>query len=128
MAKEETLEIRLIDLPREGEFRVVQMILDGELVMLCGHNYHSEILENFLRQIGIQPIKKTIKGLLEEKEIPELSGNRYSVMGMGMAKISNNTKQFQLPYGESADYKIGTDYIFRKQLEQQFKDWKIGTI
>jgi len=128
MVQKENLEIKIIDLPIEGEFKVVQLLFDGELVMLCGYTYHAEILDNFLRQNEIKPVKKIIKGLLEEKEVPELTGDRYNILGMGWAKICTRTNQFQLPYGESVDYKIGTDYVFRKQLEQQFSDWKIGTI
>ncbi len=129
MTNTENLEIIAIEnLPKEGEFQIVQILINGELIMYCAHNDHSEMLETILRKYEIRPIKKTITTMLGEKDLPELSGKKYTVLGMGRAKISTSTNQFQLPYDRSKDYNIGPDYTFRKILERQFSDWKIGTI
>lgn len=128
MIEKDDSKIEIIDLPQEGEFKVIQMLFDGKLIMLCGYNDHYEILENFLRQNGIPPERTIIKTLLGEKEIPKITGDRYTIMGMGRSKINTNARKFQLPYDSSIDYNIGPNYTFRKQLERQFEDWKLGTI
>jgi len=120
--------IKIENMPVEGEFQVVQVLIRGELVMYCAHNDHSEMLETILRKHEIQPNIKTIKTMFGEKDLPELYGDNYTVLGMGRSKIKTSTKQFQLPYDRSKDYNIGPDYTFRKILENQFSDWKIGTI
>lgn len=117
-------DIEIIDLPIEnGEFKVVQLILDGKPVMLCGYTYHSEILETYLKSKEIEYKKEIHKTLLGEIEIPSIEGQRYKVVGMGRAKINSKRKQLQLPYGASADYNLSPDYAFREQLRKQFQDW-----
>lgn len=120
--------ITIENLPNEGEFQIVQILLNGELIMYCAHNDHSDMLETVLRKHQIQPIRKTVKTMLGEKDLPELYGEKYTVLGMGRAKINTNTRQFQLPYDRSKDYNLGPDYTFRKILEHQFSDWRVGTI
>lgn len=122
MALEQDIEI--INLPNEkGEFKVVQLFLDGKPVMLCGYTYHSEILETYLRSKEIELEKKTRKTLLGEVDIAVPEGPRYRVVGMGRAKIDPRRKQFQLPYDASADYGIGPNWEFREKLREEFQDW-----
>ncbi|MEI7719152.1 MAG: hypothetical protein WCI72_04745 [archaeon] len=124
MALDEKIEI--IDLPQEGTFKVVQLLFDEKPIMLCGYSYHADILENYLRSKEIRPHKMTIRKMLEEKEIPVLTGERYKVVGMGLAEIKQQDKIFQLPFDESGDYGIQPNYDFREQLRKQFVGWKFS--
>jgi hypothetical protein len=121
-------DIEIIGLPKNGEFKVVQLIVDQHHpVMVCGktNSFHKDLLEDYLKYLEIQPEIDVIPIKTGgTKKLPKLEGERYRVVGMGSAEISSNIKFFQLPYGISVDYQIGVNEDFKKRLKQQFAGWE----
>ena len=120
-------DIELVNLPEENaEFKVVQLIVRGRPVMLCGSidALHAHILKEYLRSEGVEyetePHKKH-----ERVRLPKLVGEEYEVVGMGQAEIYHSMKFFQLPHGYSRDYGIEPCDDFRVRLKQQFEGWEI---
>ena len=117
-------KIELLNFPDKKErFKVIQIYVDEKPYLVCGSMSfnHYEILKNFLeeRKINFQMIQ-----LRQNFTIPSSNGERYKVCGMGEAEVFPEIKFFQLPYGSSHDYKIGTDKAFNDRLKELFIGWE----
>ena len=114
-------DIQIVNLPKKGTFKLVQLKLDDHPVMLCGPlvDCHKFILRDYLesQNIPIQSFRQ------DSKKLITLEGPRYIVVGMGVCNIDLEVKYFSLPYGESQDYRIGPSEDFEKRLRLQFADW-----
>lgn len=116
-------DIKIIDLPNNERFKLVQIIVDGHPVMVCGptNKFHKDLLENFLKSEKIPYKTKTRE---DGKQLVSLEGERYQVVGMGEGDIRSNLKYLELPYGKSFDYQITPNKDFRERLKQQFSGWE----
>ena len=85
-------DIEIINLPEEGRFKIVQLLVDGRPVMVCGSTdlLHKDILRAYLISMGIDVPK------LQDVELTPSHGKRYRVYGMGEAEINQDTRFFQL--------------------------------
>ncbi len=119
MALDENIEI--IGLPETGDFKVVQIFVDGHPIMVCGSSYrgHRDLLKNFLDSREIP--YKTSDGAGTS---PYLKQERYKVVGMGKAEIRQKNNFFRLPHGLSLYYGISVNAEFRERLKQQFAGWE----
>ncbi len=129
------MPVKLINLPeKETEFKVVQMYLNKEPILLCGSrklgrkNFHGLILEQYLKEQNVAfekfaPDNKFPNWLLPKLELEGV----YKVVGMGKMGIDQGIYFVQLPYGSSYDYKIGINNEFNKLIKETFKqkpgDW-----
>jgi len=48
-------DIKIIELPQNGIFKVVQLFVDKHPVMICGIGHHKYLLGDYLRSVGIEP-------------------------------------------------------------------------
>ncbi len=116
-------DIVLVDMPVQDEFKLVQLMLDGEPIMVCGPTrgteaFHRKILARFLGDRGVDydtdPVKKTM---------PLPKGDRYEVVGCGTGARYTDWNLFQLPYGGSHDYRMRPNPDFTDRLRIMFKGW-----
>jgi len=118
-------DIEIIELPNDAKFKVVQLLFEGNPVMLCGdiHGFHSEILRKYLKDNQISPKTKAVHMAHSKRRVPAEIGENYIVMGMGISEIDTEKKILTLPYGESADYNRGPSHEFDEKLRLQFSGW-----
>lgn len=121
--------VEIVDMPINSEgFKVVQLILNSKLILLCGdkNNYnehkHGKILRKYLDNNGITFETFTPNGLSSWYKIPaEEKEGVYKVVGAGLADINVAKKHFQKPYSASLDYGMKPDEEFNKQLMATIK-------
>lgn len=102
-----------------NEYKIVQLELDEKYYLLFSKKdycRHSDILLGFLKESTVPFNMIKVRGL----DITSPIGNRYKVLGAGMAKVDTQIKQ-ALFYGSSHDYCIGMNkehlYLIRTFIE-----------
>jgi hypothetical protein len=116
--------VKIVDMPMNSEgFKIVQLIHNSELVLLCGdkNNYkehkHAKILKKYLDENKIEFETFTPDGSPSWYKIPvKEKAGVYKVVGMGCADINVAEKHFRLPYGASLDYEMAPDKEFNIKL------------
>jgi len=98
----EKIKAHLIELPNESLLKIVQLDINGLPYLAFGafETYHKNILEQKLIEMQL-PYK--IVELPSSERGPELEGERYSVVGMGICQRHENKIDL---IGNSTDYKI----------------------
>ena len=137
--------VNFVDLPEYSEeFKVVQIYFKKKPFLLCGDEailesreyYHEKILRKFLSSQGLK-VEIDYKLVVPDPKsphvrIPPVKVNElYEVVGAGFAIIDSKNYYFQLPYGNSVDYKklgiLGVNEEFNKLIKQtlktQSKEW-----
>lgn len=114
-------DIELVDMPVQGDFKLVQLMLDGDPVMVCGptsgeDGYHRKILADFLDDRGVE--YDTVK-----RGVPSPKGDRYELVGCGVGGRYTDCNLFQLPDGGSHEYKMRPHPDFKERLRIQFQGW-----
>ena len=118
-------EVKIVNMPDNGRFPVVQLLIDKTPYMFCGYVHHSEILRDALKTFGITPEMIEVEEDLEKRDIPNPRGERYELVGAGFSSVDRERRIFVLPYGESKSYKNGTNHDFREKLRQQLSAWNV---
>jgi hypothetical protein len=112
-------DIELVNLPKEGRFKVVQLFVKEKPVMVCGPygSYHAKILGDYLKQEGVpfQTDKPDFSAVI----LPRLTGLDYRVVGMGESNVDSKTNKPKIPHGGSVSYDIYTDSDFEERLVLQ---------
>jgi len=113
-------DIEIVNPPEdssEASFKIVQLFVRGSPVMVCGPRniYHGDILANYLISRNISYTTFTVKDYeVGERDLPNLEGEDYNVVGMGEANSLDCT------FGTSIDYRIRPNSDFNVRLEKQF--------
>lgn len=108
-------DIEIIGLPKKGNFKVVQVMVKGRPVMVCGskYHYHSRILADYLNSQGL-PFDKC-----EDVEGPVVEGREYLLVGAGESRIDESSGKMVIPYDFSTGYCIGPNERFTERLQKQ---------
>ena len=115
----------LTNWPRHsGEFKIVQMEVEGSLFILFGPDseFHSALIMEFLRRFPDRPVH-TVKGEFDNV-YPALEGGWYKVWGAGKA-LANKEKRELIFYGRSKAYDIGISREHLERIRQMKPAWKM---
>ena len=116
----------LTNWPRSsGEFKVVQMEVEGSLFILFGPEgtFHSTMIREFLQRFPTREVH-TVKGDFDN-EYPALEGGWYKVWGAGKA-LANKEKRELIFYGRSKAYDIGISRDHLERIRAMKPAWKIN--
>ncbi len=114
----------LTNWPRHsGEFKVVQMEVDGNPFMIFGpeSTFHTVLI----KEIG-QRLNRDMPAVTDQSggEIPALEGGWYKVWGAGKA-LSNKEKRELIFYGRSKTYDIGISAEHLERIRAMKPAWKM---
>ena len=115
----------LTNWPRSsGEFKVVQMEVDGSLFIIFGPDseFHSALIREFLQRFPTREVHM-VKGDFDN-EYPALEGGWYKVWGAGKA-LANKEKRELIFYGRSKAYDIGISREHLERIKAMKPAWKI---
>ena len=121
-------KVELIGKEIEGQIKIVQIYLDDQPYLIYGHrsnSWHESLLKHFLiEKIGDYP---TIPHPHYERDVmPALEGERYKVVGMGIAIIDSSEKKLIIyKDDESFDYKIKPNKEFNELIKKSLEGWKV---
>ncbi len=116
--------VTVIGLPeRTAPVKVVQLFVDEQALLLCGTytDFHAQILHAFLtdRQLPFEIVRNNPRGM----PMPQLTGERHTVVGMGDALVFPDKKKLILPQGCSVDYDLPICSQFNERIMQTLSDW-----
>jgi hypothetical protein len=89
--------------------KIVQLYVNGKPILLCGptESLHASILETYLRARRISFTKRDGR---DNSDIPELTGDRYCVVGMGAIGLFDS----YIINSTSLDYDLSPDPDFNR--------------
>jgi hypothetical protein len=115
----------LTNWPRSsGEFKVVQMEVDGQPFMIFGPEgtFHTVLI----KEIG-EKLERPMPTVKDHSggEIPALEGEWYKVWGAGKA-LANKEKRELIFYGQSKTYGIGISAEHLERIRAMKPAWKMN--
>lgn len=116
----------LTNWPRKsGEFKVVQMEVDGQPFMIFGPDttFHTVLIRDFLLRFPDRAVQ-LVKGEFDN-EYPALEGGWYKVWGAGKA-LANKEKRELIFYGQSKAYGIGISRDHLERIRALKPAWKMN--
>ena len=115
----------LTNWPRHsGEFKIVQMEVDGGVFILFGpeSEFHSALILAFLQRFPEREFH-TVRGEFDN-EYPALEGEWYKVWGAGKALANKETREL-IFYGRSKSYDIGISREHMERMIAMKPAWKM---
>jgi len=116
----------LTNWPRHsGEFKVVQMEVDGSVFLLFGSEseFHPVLIREFLLRFPDREVQ-TVQGDFDN-QYPALEGGWYKVWGAGKA-LANKEKRELIFYGNSKTYGIGISKDHLERIRAMKPAWKMN--
>jgi len=117
---------QIVNYPKyKQQNKVVQLYIDDLPYLVVQSNkegYHRTILLNFLKSKGIDPKTYSIEG----KVLPELNGEQYDVVGMGVCTFYEEERIFMS--GKSMDYGLDIDKDHANQIAKLLGDWSVKVL
>lgn len=114
----------LTNWPRSsGEFKVVQMEVDGQPFIIFGSEdtFHTLMIKGIGERMNREmPCVKDQSG----GDIPALEGEWYKVWGAGKA-LANKEKRELIFYGRSKAYDIGISREHLERIKEMRPAWKV---
>ncbi len=110
---------------RTGSYKFVQLYVDEKPFLRLGNTntLHGELLAQCLDSLEV-PYKLT-RSPLTRAEVPEIKGERYEAVGMGIAIVMSGSKKTDF-HGSSADYQITPNRDHLKLIQELYPEWTLS--